>query len=81
MVILVNVARFELKPHKPVKRILAFILSVLIGRKGCLPVLLCAGVLLSLLYFNFLHWSAVGCDQLSRITLGYNVLNVTAVGV
>jgi len=34
MVILVNVARFELKLHKPVKRVLAFILSDLIGRKG-----------------------------------------------
>jgi len=33
MVILVNVARFELKLHKPVKRVLAFILSDLIGRK------------------------------------------------
>jgi len=27
MVILVNMARFELKLHKPVKRVLAFILS------------------------------------------------------
>jgi len=34
MAILVNVARFELKLHKPVKRVLAFKLSDLIGGKG-----------------------------------------------
>jgi len=47
MVILVNVARFELILHKPGKGVPAFISFHLIGKKKeCLSVLLCTSALL-----------------------------------
>jgi len=73
MVILVNVARFELKLHIPVKKVLAFILSDLIERKGVFACLaLCRCSLIFLLCYNCLHQSAAGYVQLS-IALCYNV--------